>query len=174
MYDTLHWLCRHNEDYRNVTIDYAEFARWPAIYIVNELVDWPAIYTVNELVDCISHISDNVVEQVARSGPATEEWDSLESELDFISISGLLDTNDILYFNNGTALQQLACLLDGDVIKVIHESNLMSSWDDAAYFTSAFPTLFSYDTGKHKDYRPTEHLLLKESASILLRHCSRF
>jgi hypothetical protein len=162
VYNALHWLCHNNEDYKNVTVDYAEFARWPPVFVADDLLH------------CMGHISDNVAEQIARSSPAAQDNDSYESESDVISASGLLDTNDISRSNNGITLRRLACLVDSDIIKVIHGSNLISSWDNTAYFTSAFPTLFPYGTGKHKDSRRTKHLTLKEWVSLLLRHCSRF
>lgn len=132
------------------------------------------VYIVEDLLNYMGHISDNVAEHIARSGPAIEESDSFESELDTISASGLLNTNDISQFNNSITLRRLASLLDDDVIKVVHGSNLMSSWNNAAYFTSAFPTLFPYSTGKHRDRRRLKNLSLKEWVSAQLHHCSRY
>ena len=163
VYDTLQWLCRNNEDYRDsVTIDYAEFAKWPPVFVVNELLD------------CVGHISDNVVEQIARSGPASDrDEDSLETDNDIVSSSGILDTNDVIRSANAATLRRIACLLEEDTINVIHGSNLISNWDNPAYFTAAFPTLFPYGTGKHKDVRRSKQLSSKVWASLLLRHCSR-
>jgi len=162
VYDALQWLRRNNEDYRDITIDYAEFAKWPPVFIVDELLS------------CMGHISDNVVEQIARSGPASnQDEDSLETDNDIISSSGILDTNDVTQSANAATLRRIACLLEEDTINVIHGSKLMSSWDNPAYFTSAFPTLFPYGTGKHKDMRRSKQLSLKVWASLLLRHCSR-
>src|SRR5579859_3947243 len=161
VYDALLWLCDHNEDYRNVTINYAEFARWPAVYIVEDLLM------------TMGHISNNVSEQIDRAGPADDEIDSFEVCDDIITTSGILDINDISQSANAVTLRRLASLLDEDNIKVVHGSNLMSSWDNIAYFTSAFPSLFPYGTGKHKDPRRSKQLSLKEWACLLLRHCSR-
>jgi hypothetical protein len=163
VYNALHWLCRNNEDYKDVTIDYAEFAIWPPVYIVEDLLN------------CMGHISDNVAEHIARSGPVTEEISSLESEeSDTISASGLLDTNNISQSHNSITLHHLVHLLDNDIIKVVCGSSILSSWHNAAYFTSAFPTLFPYGTGKHKDLRRPKALPLKQWVSAQLRHCLRY
>ena len=29
----LQWLCRHNEDYQQVTIDHRQFAKWPPVFV---------------------------------------------------------------------------------------------------------------------------------------------
>ena len=31
VYDALLWLCRNNEDYKNVIINHSEFAKWPVV-----------------------------------------------------------------------------------------------------------------------------------------------
>jgi hypothetical protein len=162
VYDALLWLCAHHEDYRNVTVDYAEFARWPAVYIAEDLLT------------TMGHISNNISEQIDRAGPADEDdIDSFNVRHDIITSSGILDTNDISQSANAITLRRLASLSDEDHIKVVHGSNLMSSWDNTAYFTSAFPSLFPYGTGKHKDPRRSKQLSLKEWTCLLLRHCSR-
>jgi hypothetical protein len=161
VHDALLWLCYNNEDYRNVTVDHAEFARWPAVYIAEDLLT------------TMGHISNNISEQIDRAGSADDKIDSFDVCDDIITSSGILDTNDISQSANAITLWQLASLLDEDNIKVVHGSNLMSSWNNTAYFTSAFPSLFPYGTGKHKDPRRSKQLSLKEWACLLLRHCSR-
>jgi len=163
VYNALQWLCQNNEDYKSVTIDYAEFATWPPVYIVDGLIK------------SMGHISDNVAEQIARYGPATEEIndDSIESVPDTISTSGILDSNDISLTNNAIILRRLASLVDSDIIKVIHGSQLLSNWDNPAYFTAAFPTLFPYGIGKHMDARRIKPISLKDWSNVLLKHCSR-
>ena len=33
VYNALQWLCRHDEDYRQVTIDHRQFAKWPSVFV---------------------------------------------------------------------------------------------------------------------------------------------
>ena len=94
------WLCHNNEDYRNITIDHSEFAKWPPIFVITDLLD------------CMGHISNNVMEQIARAGPATEDLDDPELNDDYISTSGILDTNNVSQSANGATLRRLSCLLD--------------------------------------------------------------
>ena len=98
VYDALLWLCRNNEDYKNVIIDHSEFAKWPPVYVVTDLLD------------CMGHISENVAEQIARAGPATEDADDPELNDDYISTSGILDTNNISQSANAATLRRLSCL----------------------------------------------------------------
>jgi hypothetical protein len=49
---------------------------------------------------------------------------------------------------------------------------LMNHWDDAHYFTSAFPTLFPNGIGGHKDQRPIV-VSLEAFAEWALSHHSR-
>jgi len=163
VYNALRWLCQNNEDYKSVTIDYAEFATWPPVYIVEGLIK------------SMGHISENVAEQIARCGPATEEVDdvSVDGIGDTISTSGILDSNNVSLANNAIILRRLASLMDSDIIKVIYGSQLLSNWDNPAYFTAAFPTLFPYGIGKHMEARRIRPLSLKEWSHVLIKHCSR-
>ena len=99
---------------------------------------WPPVYVVTDLLDCIGHISDIVVEQIARAGPLTDDIGDLQLNDDYISTSGILDTNNISQSANAATLHRLSCLLDDDTVNVIYASNL-KSW---ACVFSRFPTLF--------------------------------
>jgi hypothetical protein len=83
VYAALLWLCAHNEDYGDVTIDHAQFDTWPPVFVVAELID------------SMGHISDNLAETIARTGAATEndmEDGILDNET---TSSGMLDVNDV-------------------------------------------------------------------------------
>lgn len=163
VYDGLQWLCSHNEDYQNVVVDHSEFERWPPVFVVTELID------------SMGHISDNVAEDIARAGAATIE-NELEDSLvgSETYASGILDVNSVSEsFNVGT-LERLASLTKESVINVVTGSILKSQYDDIAYFTASFPTIFPYGCGKHLDPKRLKHLSLAKWTSLLLRHCSRY
>lgn len=164
VYDALQWLCTHNEDYRDVAINHDEFARWPPVFIVSELMD------------NMGYISDNVVEEMSRAGVAPDvALDAEEgAESDEIHMSGILDVNNIDRSPNAITLERLASMTSEHVISVVAGSRLKSQWDDPTYFTSAFPTLFPYGCGKHLDDRRRKHLPLHLWVSLLLNHCSRY
>ncbi len=122
----------------------------------------------------MGHISNNVMEQIARAGPATEDLNDPELNDDYISTSSILDTNNVSQSANGATLHHLSCLLDNDTVNVIYDSNLKSHWEDPAYFTSTFPTLFPYSMRKHIDIHRSKHLSLKLWTSLLLKHCSQY
>jgi hypothetical protein len=162
VYAALLWLCAHNEDYEDVTIDHSQFDTWPPVFVVGELIE------------SMGHISDNLAETIARTGAATE--DDLEDAVvdNETTSSGMLDVNGVTQsFNSGT-LERLASLTKDSVVNVVKGSVLRSQYDDPAYFTACFPTIFPYGSGKHVDPRRTKHLSLEKWISLLLRHCSRY
>ena len=71
VYNALQWLCRYNEDYRQVTINHDEFARWPPVFVAT-----------TSLLDSIGRSRDSTDEDISRSGFATEDIDTVEHDGD--------------------------------------------------------------------------------------------
>ena len=142
----------NHEDYRNnVTID-------------EERIDgWESTFVAVELLDSIGHVSDSSVEDAARDGfamdnpddddiPDTDANDDIRDDLPFTS-SGVVDVNNIAEVPDATTLSRLAQLKGDITANVVTGSKALNQYDCDIYFTSAFPTLFPYDTGKHRDSR---------------------
>ena len=70
VYNALQWLSQHNEDYRQVIINYQEFTRWPPIFIATSLFD------------SIAQTRDNIDEDITQSGFMTENVDTAEHDGD--------------------------------------------------------------------------------------------
>ena len=70
VYNALQWQCRHNEDYRQVTIDHDKFAKWPPVFVATSLLD------------SIGRSRDSTDEDILRSGFATEDIDTAEYDGD--------------------------------------------------------------------------------------------
>jgi len=109
VYDALQWLCLHNEDYATVTVDHSEFERWPPVFIVQELVE------------CMGEISDNIMEEMARAGVAVD--DTHEGTVghgdEEITVSGVMDVNNVSQSENATTLRRLASLSEESTINVV-------------------------------------------------------
>jgi hypothetical protein len=58
VYNALLWLMEHNEDYRDVEMDKAEFDRWPSTFIAENLING------------MGHVINNSLEEAIRSGVA--------------------------------------------------------------------------------------------------------
>jgi hypothetical protein len=57
---------------------------------------------------------------------------------------------------------------------IVTDNKVLNDYHNPAYFTSAFPTLFPFDTGKHFDSRRPKELQLSTWVQLLLKHSSRF
>jgi len=179
VYNALKWLVDNHEDYRtNVTID-------------EEMINgWESTFVAVELLDSIGHVSDSSVEDAARDGFAmdnpddddiTDDNDNADAvddtayDLPFTS-SGIVDVNNIAEVPDATTLNRLAQLKADITANVVTGSKVLNQYDCDTYFTSAFPTLFPYGTGKHRDSRREGkgQLSLLKWVSLMLRHSSRF
>lgn len=125
VYNALQWSCQHNEDYRYITIDHEEFARWPSVIVTS-------------LLDSIGRFRDNTGEDIWRSGFATEDIDTAEVEGDlpicnFGYEGGICITRYCPY---------LAELKDEITVNVVTGSTPLIELDNPSYFTTAFPTIF--------------------------------
>jgi len=76
--------------------------------------------------------------------------DDTADDLPFTSL-GIVDVNNITEIPNVTTLNHLAQLKGDITANVITGSKILNQYDCDTYFTSAFPTLFPYGTGKHQD-----------------------
>ena len=154
----------NHEDYRNnVTIDEERINGWESTFVAVELLD------------TIGYVSDSSAEDAARDGFAMDDSDDDDTaeDLPFTS-SGIVDVNNIAEIPDVTTLNRLAQLKDDITANVITGSKILNQYDCDTYFTSAFPTLFSYDTGKHRDLRRGDkQLSLLNWVSLMLRHSSR-
>ena len=170
------WLVDNHEDYRNNVI------------IDDERINgWESTFVAVKLLDSIGHVSDSSVEDAARDGFAMDNPDDDDitddnnagtdndtaHDLPFTS-SGIVDVNNITEIPDATTLNRLAQLKGDITANVITGSKVLNQYDCDTYFTSAFPTLFPYGTGKHQDSRrETKQLSLLKWVSLMLRHSSR-
>lgn len=169
VYNALLWLCRNHEDYRHVTIDEERLAAWNATEIAVELMD------------SMSYVPDPSAEDASRSGFATEDVDSPEIEGDIpLTVSGMVDVNNTTTSPDVTTLLRTAQIIESVphsrpnvTINVVTGSSILNHRYDPTYFTSAFPTLFPYGTGKHLAKRRSRELSLHSWIELLLKHTSR-
>ena len=100
--------------------------------------------------------------------------DDTAHDLPFTS-SGIVDVNNITEIPDATTLNRLAQLKGDITANVVTDSKVLNQYDCDTYFTSAFPTLFPYGTGKHRDPRREDkgQLSLLKWISLMLRHSSR-
>jgi hypothetical protein len=90
------------------------------------------------------------------------------------TFSGIVNVNNIAEIPNATMLNHLTQLKGDITANVITSSKVLNQYDCDTYFISAFPTLFPYGTGKHRDSRrEAKQLSLLKWVSLMLRHSSR-
>ena len=146
---------------------------------------WESTFVAVELLDSIGHISDSSVEDAARDGFAMDNpddddiahdtaHDDTAHDLPFTS-SGIVDVNNIAEIPDATTLNRLAQLKGDITANVVTGSKVLNQYDCDTYFTSAFPTLFPYGTGKHRHPKRDDkgQLPLLKWVSLMLRHSSR-
>jgi hypothetical protein len=159
----LRWLCEHHEDYRNITIDTAELNKWPSVFVTEALLS------------SIGRVQSGVVEDAMRDGFATEEIDVDEFDGDIPNItSAIIDVNNISQPRHLMMLEELQSLKSNLTINVVPGNNILQHYEDPTYFTSAFPTLFPWGTGKHIDNRRQGSLKLQRWIELLLKNSSRY
>ncbi|TMI79544.1 MAG: hypothetical protein E6H10_15205 [Bacteroidetes bacterium] len=165
VYDALQWLCRNHEDYRQVTIDEERLASWESTFVATDILD------------SMNSVANNSLEDASRSGFATEDPDNNNVEGDIPhSVSGMIDVTDVGRSMDAEILRDLAEIKTsspGLTVNVVTGNSIISDFYDSTYFTSAFPTLFPYGTGKHIDARRTQQLGLSTWLQLLLRDSSR-
>ena len=131
-----------------------------------------------ELLDRIGHVSHSSIEDAARDGFAMDNPDDDDTTVDddtahdlpFTS-SGIVDVNNISEIPDATTLNRPAQLKGDITANVVTGSKVLNKYDCDTYFTSAFPTLFPYGAGKHRDPRREDKpLSLLKWISLMLRH----
>ena len=163
-YDALQWLCNHHEDYKNVAITEAELNTWPSVFVATKLLD------------SVGRVTDASVEDASRSGFGVEESDvpTVEGNIPFTA-SAILDTNDVSEPQDSFALSELIRMKQTEQIITVQTGNeIISDYEEGAYFTAAFPTLFPYGTGKHIDSERCLPLQLSQWVRLALKHSSRY
>jgi Domain of unknown function (DUF6570) len=159
----LNWLCEHHEDYRHVAIDTSELNKWPSVFITEALLS------------SIARVQSGAAEDAMRDGFATEDIDIEEFEGNIpASVSAIIDVNNTSKPSHLLMLQELQNLQSNLTINVVPGSKVLEHYEDPTYFTSAFPTLFPWGTGKHIDQRREKSLKMKKWIELLLRHSSRY
>ena len=162
--NALRWLRDHHEDYCNVTIDNAELDKWPSVFITECLLK------------SIGRVRSGAAEDASRDGFATEDLDTEEFQGDIPNtVSGILDVNNTTHQRHLHILRNLEALSANITINVVAGNEILQQYNDSTYFTSAFPTLFPWGTGKHLDERRKGEakLTLKKWTQLLLRNSSR-
>ena len=168
VYNALKWLVDNHEDYKNrVTINET---------MINE---WDREFVAVELLDTIGRVPDPSAEDACRDGftmddPDNDDPDNREKTQDLpLTSSGIVDTNNIAEIPDHTTLTRIARLKDDVTINVVTGSKILNQYECPTYFTSAFPCIFPYGTGKHLDSRRQHKLPLLSWVALLLRHSSR-
>jgi hypothetical protein len=167
VYDALVWLTQNNEDYKDVTIDHSQFEQWPPVWVAENLLDLAGT------------VEDGSREDNARIGVATTDSDDVEMAPGDVPItaSGIIDTAAVSQPPQLRMLQQVSLRKMHKTINVITGNNILNEKDVPSYFTSAFPTLFPWGTGKHLDVRRSqeknEKLEMKAWVQLLLKNSSR-
>jgi hypothetical protein len=167
VYDALVWLTQNNEDYKEVTVDHSQFERWPPVWVAENLLD------------LVGTVEDGSWEDDARIGIATTDSDGVEMAPGDLPItaSGIIDTGAVSQPPQVRTIQQVSLRKTDKTINVITGNNILNENDVPSYFTSAFPTLFPWGTGKHIDVRRSqekkEKLEFKAWVQLLLKNSSR-
>ena len=113
-------------------------------------------------------------EDISRSGFAMQEIDTAEHEGDLpLTTSAILDTSEVSVSPDIATLRRLAELKNETTINVVTGSTPLSERDNPSYFTSAFPTIFPWGTGKHIHSERYDKLSLNTWTKLMLRHSSR-
>src|SRR5438477_4717118 len=113
----------------------------------------------------MGRVFDTTAEDVSRSGFATDDLDTAEYEGDLpTTTSALLDINNVSVPPQVGTLNGLASLKAEITVNVVTGNRIINDREDETFFTSAFPTLFPYGSGKHIDIRRDVQLSLGEWA----------
>lgn len=159
----LKWLCEYHQDYQRVVIDNEELNKWPSVFITEALLS------------SIARVQSGAAEDAMRDGFATEDADVEEFQGSIpATVSAIIDVNNVSRSSHLSTLQELQSLQSSLTINVVPGSKVLEHYQDSTYFTSAFPTLFPWGTGKHIDNRRKGPLKLKKWIELLLKHSSRY
>ena len=113
-------------------------------------------------------------EDISRSGFAMEENDTAEHEGDLpLTTSAILDTSEVSVSPDIATLRRLAELKNEITVNVVTGSTPLTERDNPSYFTSAFPTIFPWGSGKHIHPQREHKISLNTWIKLMLRHSSR-
>jgi len=112
-------------------------------------------------------------------GVATGDIDSADVNGDLpLTASAIIDVDGVSQPSDLNALQQISLWKDDTVINILASNKILNEQDLPSYFTSAFPTIFPWGTGKHIDSKrsqnPKGKLDLKKWMQLLLMNSSRY
>jgi hypothetical protein len=136
VYNALRWLVEHHEDYKNVRINH------------DELATWDSDFQPTALMDSLIQINDTINDDISRTGLATEDLEALDGDLP-LTTTAMLDVNNVSEPSVAVTIHQISDLIQKATINVVKESKIRDPKLDSSYFTSSFPTLFPYRTGKY-------------------------
>ena len=132
------------------------------------------MFVAISLLDSIGRSRDSMDEDISRSGFAMEEIDTAEHEGDLpLTTSVILDTSEVSVSPDIATLHRLADLKNEITINVVTGSTPLTERDNPSYFTSAFPTIFPWGSGKHIHPGRYDKLSLNTWTKLMLRHSSR-
>ncbi len=144
---------------KDVVIDRSQFERWPPVFVVQELLDQ------------IGEVEDGSEEDDARIGVATEDMDAAEVEGDVpMTTSAIVDIDGVSQPSQLKAIQHISLWKNDAIINVVTGNSILSEESLPSYFTAAFPTIFTWGTGKHIDNRRSGSLTLNKWVKLLLRN----
>jgi hypothetical protein len=141
---------------------------------------WPPVWVPDELLEFAGDMQDGSGEDNARMGVASEDMDTTDIDGNLpITTSGIIDIEGVSQPHELDAVQQVSLWKTDKAINVSTGNNILNDQNLPSYFTSAFPTLFSWGTGKHIDNRRPNRgskpeLDLKLWMQLLLKNSSRY
>ena len=161
VYNALRWLVEHHEDYKNVKINH------------DELATWDSDFQPTALMDSLIQINDTINDDISRTGLATEDLEALDGDLP-LTTTAMLDVNNVSEPSVAVTIHQISDLIQEATINVVKGSKIRDPKLDSSYFTSSFPTLFPYGTGKHHLSERERKIPFNTWISLMLRHSSRY
>jgi hypothetical protein len=103
-----------------------------------------------------------------------EDIDTADYEGDLpLTTSAILDTSEVSVSPDIMTLQRLVALKDEITVNVVTGSTPLTERDNPSYFTSAFPTIFPWGTGKHIHLQRVDKISLNTWTKLMLCHSSR-
>jgi len=109
-----------------------------------------------ELLDVVGGLEDGFEEDNARVGVATEDVDNAKLEGDLLLTTlGIVDIKGVSQPGQLKALQHISLWKDDKMINVLTGNTILDEETLLLYFTSVFPTIFPWGTGKHLNNRRT-------------------
>jgi hypothetical protein len=130
--------------------------------------------------DLAGNFDDGGQEDDSRVGIATENPDDVEMAPRDVPMtaSGIIDTRGVSQPSQLCTLQQISLHKSDQMVNVVTGNNILNEDTTLSYFTSAFPTIFPWGTGKHLDLRRSqekkEKLDFKKWIQLLLKNSLRY